>query len=194
MSNYYYYLNGKIISGYVNDYGPLVLKKDLKNEIFELRMNRNDLYKIKNAGWHFSYLGGVDSIKKIKNFSHSEYDNEKYNNEKNIERAINNGCDLYERENGHEHFKGDKRNLKIIYEKLNETYPEYVLKNINKFRDLIHEPTLNSEEANFFKNYFLDTEEYITFLNNQLSNEQKKSKYLYDKVAKLEDIIKKNKL
>ena len=32
-------------------------------------MKRNNLYKIKNSGWHFSYLGGVDKIeKKLKTF------------------------------------------------------------------------------------------------------------------------------
>lgn len=189
VSSHYYYLNGRIISGYVNDYAPLILKKiDLKEKVFELRKKRKDLYKIKNCGWHFSFIGGIDKIReKIKNFSHSEFDNEKYNNKKNIEKAINDGCDLFLRENGHKHFKDDKRSFKIIYEQLDETYPEYILNNQNKFKDLIHKPTLKSDDANFFKNYLSETEEYISYLNNLLSEEKKKSQYLFDKVNLLED-------
>jgi beta-1,4-mannosyl-glycoprotein beta-1,4-N-acetylglucosaminyltransferase len=189
VSSHYYYLNGRIISGYVNDYGPLILKKiDLKEKVFELRKKKKNLYKINNSGWHFSYIGGINKIRdKIKNFSHSEFDNKKYNDEKNIKNAINTGGDLFMRENGHEHFKGDKRSFRIIYEKLDETYPEYILNNQNKFKDLIHEPSPISDESNFFKNYFLDTEEYISYLNNLLSEEKKKTQYLFDKINLLED-------
>lgn len=41
---------------------------------------------IKNGGWHFSYLGGAESIsKKIKSFSHQEYNSPKYTDIQTIE-------------------------------------------------------------------------------------------------------------
>jgi len=62
-------------------------------KIFNYRINRN---YIKRAGWHFSYFGDEQFIKnKILNFAHSEYDDEKFYNKKNIQNSINNGIDLY---------------------------------------------------------------------------------------------------
>ena len=50
-----------------------------------------------NAGWHFSYFGGVDNIKyKIQSYSHQEFNNEKYLD--NIEDKVSEREDIFSRE------------------------------------------------------------------------------------------------
>ncbi|MGN1154116.1 MAG: hypothetical protein ACI4S3_08810 [Candidatus Gastranaerophilaceae bacterium] len=45
----------------------------------KIRMCPNSDNIITDGGWHFSYLGGIDSIvNKIKSFSHQEYNKAKY--------------------------------------------------------------------------------------------------------------------
>jgi len=63
----------------------------------EIREN-NTLSILDNAGWHLSYFGDSSFIKnKLTNFGHQEYNNDFYKNEKNIENAINNNSDLFNR-------------------------------------------------------------------------------------------------
>jgi len=53
---------------------------------------------LKNAGWHFSYLGGIQSIiEKIEAFSHSEFNTNEFKHIPGIEAAIKNGKDLFGR-------------------------------------------------------------------------------------------------
>ena len=64
----------------------------------QLRDGRNLFKRIPRAGWHFSYLGGVEKIKyKIQSFAHTEYNREKYFNAENILKAIDNGKDIFDR-------------------------------------------------------------------------------------------------
>lgn len=94
-----------------------------------LRDDRYEYIRIKNGGWHFSYLGGVDNIiNKIKSFSHSEYNNDKYLNKNKIQDCINNGKDLFD------------RNIKYVYFDINmfkSEYPEYLIENLDKFNKYI---------------------------------------------------------
>lgn len=171
VATYYYFLNGRVVSGYTNDFGPMVINKEILIEtVFDLRKKRQDMEKVMDAGWHFSYLGSSNDIsKKINNFSHSEFDNEQFNNLEKIQKAINNGDDLFSRKKGHKHFKGDLRSFKIIYEDIDNKYPEYILKNKEKFKELIKKPTFSSElEKKTFSKYFNETEDYILNLKNDL--------------------------
>lgn len=55
---------------------------------------------IGNAGWHLSYFGDSDFIRnKLENFGHQEYNNDQFKNEDNINNAIKNGRDLFNRDN-----------------------------------------------------------------------------------------------
>lgn len=95
---------------------------------------------INNGGWHFSYLGGAKKIsEKIKAFSHQEFNNRKNTNIKNIEKALANGDDLFGRE-----YK-----FKVV--PLDETFPEYILENQDKYDNLIFNP-----ETILAKKSFLD--------------------------------------
>ena len=73
------------------------------------------------GGWHFSYLQTPEQIlKKVKSFSHGEFNKENFN-EKHIEEKILNNEDIFGR--------GNK--LKKI--NLDHSYPDYIIKNKDKF-------------------------------------------------------------
>ncbi len=64
----------------------------------ELRDKRNDLPSIKKAGWHFSYLGGLEKIKlKIRSFAHTEFNKEEFLSDENIWKAMEEGKDIFKR-------------------------------------------------------------------------------------------------
>jgi len=88
--------------------------------------NRNPIHVIKDGGWHFSYLGGIEKIiEKIESFHHTEFNAEEYKNPDKIEKAINEGKDIF------------GRNLQYQFVKLDSTFPEYILNNEKKFNHLI---------------------------------------------------------
>ena len=90
---------------------------------------RNKLV-LDDAGWHFSYLGGPEKIAyKIESFSHSEYDNSNIKDKTRIMNRIENGMDLFDRPN----------RPKQVYVEIDESFPEYLKNNIEKFKHLIKE-------------------------------------------------------
>ena len=81
--------------------------------------------QIIKGGWHFSYLQTPQQIlKKIKSFSHGEF-NDGTLNIKNIEKKILNSEDIF------------GRNIKLKKIKIDSTYPEYIVQNKNKYLDWI---------------------------------------------------------
>lgn len=189
VASYYYYLNGRIISGYSNDLGPIVLKvKNLNNKLSEIRRNRINLPIITNGGWHFSYLGGTQKIiEKIKSFSHSEFDQEKYTSIDNLTKNIDAGNDIFFRKKEHEHFKGDMRSFRIIYEDINETYPEFLRNNQKKFNHLIKDEMKKNIISTYeLQNFIKDNENYIFNLNKKIRNSNDKSEFLYKELKILQ--------
>ena len=80
---------------------------------------------VKNAGWHFSFLGDIDMIiKKIESFAHHEYDNDHFKNRERIKEAIKNKVDVFE------------RGMKYSSVKIDYTYPQYILDNIDQFKNM----------------------------------------------------------
>ncbi|HEU0137439.1 MAG TPA: hypothetical protein VFQ50_09115, partial [Flavobacterium sp.] len=54
---------------------------------------------IPNAGWHFSYIGGVQKIvEKLEAFAHTEYNTDHYKDINFIQNTIENGKDVFGRE------------------------------------------------------------------------------------------------
>jgi beta-1,4-mannosyl-glycoprotein beta-1,4-N-acetylglucosaminyltransferase len=81
---------------------------------------------LKDAGWHFTYLGGLDMVKyKIHSFAHQEYNNEYYMNDKRLQKLIQDGVDIFER--GYKY--------KIVG--IDDSFPKYVRENKEKFKKLI---------------------------------------------------------
>lgn len=76
---------------------------------------------IENGGWHFSYLMTPEKIaEKIYNFAHKEF--KIYSDIEHINKQIRLQNDIFLR-----------KNLKFKTVKIDESYPEYIQKNINKF-------------------------------------------------------------
>ena len=111
--------------------------KKLRNDVRAKNVNypfwRFDKEKkikiVKNGGWHFSYLMTAEKIRqKIKSFSHSEFDTEEFTNIKNINNAIETKRDLFNRA----HHKNSFEKIE-----LDSSFPEYILKNSEKFKNWI---------------------------------------------------------
>lgn len=78
------------------------------------------------AGWHFSYLGGIQAIiKKIQSIAHQEFNTLENCNEEQLKRRIEHGDDLFGR--GHKYFGVE----------LDDTFPLYIRNNIQKYQHLI---------------------------------------------------------
>jgi beta-1,4-mannosyl-glycoprotein beta-1,4-N-acetylglucosaminyltransferase len=97
--------------------------KKLKNYSYnELRAQPNN--DIMNGGWHFSYMGGIDSIKtKLSSGDCQSFDNEKLLSQ--IEYNFNNLQDVT--------FNGDR----LTKVKIDDTYPSYLLNNLDKYKHMI---------------------------------------------------------
>jgi len=123
---YSYFLNRlgppslyKDATGYkVNWHGSVVAKyKDVKLKTpFNTRLERySNQGTIPNAGWHFSFMGGVDRVRdKIESFSHAELDSESFKNQKKI--------------------LDDIKSLKLV--KIDDSFPQFVRDNIPYFTKL----------------------------------------------------------
>ena len=79
-----------------------------------------------NAGWHFNNILTPEEISlKLKTFAHTEFAQEKFSSINIIKEKLKKKIDLFERGHGYE----------IV--KLDDSFPDYLLKNINKFKDFI---------------------------------------------------------
>jgi hypothetical protein len=81
-----------------------------------------------DGGWHFSYLGGPDMIRrKLESFSHTELDLPAFKKAAHLENALATGCDLFGREQSFQFVDVD------------ETFPRCILDDRDRFRHLIYE-------------------------------------------------------
>ena len=131
MNFYMYYLNNFMTS---NWFGTRVATyKYLKDKtVDDIREATEDESRISgpiidNGGWHFSYFGGEEMIKKkIESFPHTEHNNEQ--TKSNIESNLESNSDLFNR----------NVSFKVI-EMTEDEYPEYILNNKEKYADWIKE-------------------------------------------------------
>lgn len=82
--------------------GTVMLPKKLIRTAKEARLYRDlpdqDVTVIREGGWHFSYLGGVEKIvEKFESFSHAEYNTPEFKNIESIRQAVNSGRSLFDR-------------------------------------------------------------------------------------------------
>ena len=74
-------------------------KRNCENIRIKPLLKEKNIGILNRGGWHFSYFGGIDFIKnKLNNFSHQEYNNEKYTNNEYIMERIKNNEDLFLRD------------------------------------------------------------------------------------------------
>jgi len=77
-----------------------------------------------SGGWHLSYFGSAEQIQnKIMNFSHQEFNSPQFTDLKKIQDRVEQGTDLYGRENPVEHIPIHKNaNLPIRYDEFLTAY------------------------------------------------------------------------
>ncbi len=121
---YYYYIN---VLKQRDWYGTKILTyKKLKGlSLNEVRGDTSLSIKLPNGGWHFSFMGGKEMVKK-KILSYSARDLAMRNNRviDSIENNINNLIDPF--------FRG-----KLELVQIDNSYPEYLLNNLDKYSHLV---------------------------------------------------------
>lgn len=192
LNSYYYYLNGRLVNIHKFIPGNIVLIKenlDIK-DIYQLRRER--LFEMKKytpsseiaSGWHFSFLGGEKKIiKKLEEYSHSEYNNKTFKNKNRIKRHIENGTDIFERKEGHEHFLGESGVIEIVYAPIDKTYPEYILKNLRKYNKYIKKPNAD-KLSQYYTNLILQKNAVIEEKNKIIMGQNKKLQNPFKKLIK----------
>jgi beta-1,4-mannosyl-glycoprotein beta-1,4-N-acetylglucosaminyltransferase len=100
--------------------------RDLKFKKYPFwRIDKKNL-QIIEGGWHFSFLQSPENIaKKIKSYSHGEFNTKNNTDLEKINQKINNNIDIFDRG-----FKLKKINI-------DKTFPEYILNNKNFLKDWI---------------------------------------------------------
>ena len=81
---------------------------------------------LQNGGWHFSFMYTPEGIsKKFSSYQHLEFDNPDYNNIEIIKSKIAKGEDVL------------GRGYKFSKIKIDKTFPQYLLNNLEKYKDYI---------------------------------------------------------
>ena len=104
-----------------------VKSKNLKYNFFRIDKEKS-IELFDDAGWHFNNLLSPEKIsKKLKTFAHSEFSIDRYSSPDIIKQKIEKKIDLFER--GHQYQKIE----------LDNTYPKFILENLNEFNEFILE-------------------------------------------------------
>ncbi len=109
-------------------YSRFLLKSVNKGPTFTKIRRSNSVKNVLNAGWHFSYLGGIEAIQlKIKSFSHQEFNRPEFTSREHIEKCLASGRDVFDRK--------DHRYLPVPIDK---TFPAYIREHAEELKDLIY--------------------------------------------------------
>ena len=132
-----YFLNGKVFNKEneknIKWIGPSITQFKNFRSFHDERTEARNLFKddrkstkIQNAGWHFTYLGGLKSLNlKIKSTAHTELNTRTINTEKNLKKLINSGV-----------FVGNQK-WKAIYRPLESIFPNYLCNIFHEYPNLI---------------------------------------------------------
>ena len=102
-----------------------IKEKNLKYKFYRIDKEKS-IEIFDNGGWHFNNLMEPKIIsKKLKTFAHSEYSGEEFSSIETIKKKIDEKVDLFNR--------GEKYN----YVKIDDTFPEHLLNNLDKYKDYI---------------------------------------------------------
>jgi len=92
------------------------------------RLDKKFIKVINDGGWHFSYLMNEEAIaQKIMAFAHKEYNKEIFTDTTLIKKKIDNKKDLFD------------RNFTFSKMKLDQTFPEFLLKNKELYKTFIED-------------------------------------------------------
>jgi beta-1,4-mannosyl-glycoprotein beta-1,4-N-acetylglucosaminyltransferase len=102
-----------------------IVSKNLKYSFIRFDKEK-DIEIFLNSGWHFNNVMSPEDISlKLKSFAHSEFSAPEFSSVDIIRKKIEKKIDLFNR--GHEY--------EVL--KLDQNFPEYILKNLEKFQDYI---------------------------------------------------------
>ena len=94
---------------------------------------------MKPAGWHFSYLGGVEAIqRKMKSIAHTEFDTEKRTSLDNIKNTLAKGKSLF---NNYE---------RLLPESIDQSFPQHIQTNQHHFKRLISDVPAGKRPSWFY--------------------------------------------
>ena len=103
--------------------------------------------RIKNAGWHFSYLGGIEAIiKKRQAIAEQHLNNSTNMDPREIENSIMKGKDILGREE-----------LSYRPMLINSSFPKYIRDNKEKYKNLIIKASILNEVSFLLKKLFFKT-------------------------------------
>jgi hypothetical protein len=123
---YYYWLNCKMRDQIWHS-PRIVPARTLANSSAQDIRHTRYARIIGDAGWHFSYLGGVERIRqKIQSFSHQEYNSEKFLNHQWLADAINNPVDLF------------GRGLYYEFVPIDSSFPHAIIADPDRYKALVH--------------------------------------------------------
>jgi len=95
-------------------------------EVQQVRGSRDYDYKtvIDDGGWHFSFLGDREHIRqKIESYGHIEFNNDLIKSDENIDKAINEGRDVFGRPQ-----------VQFETVAIDDSFPKFVIDNLDKYR------------------------------------------------------------
>ena len=99
--------------------------KNLKYKFYRIDKEKS-IEIFDNGGWHFTNLMQPELIsKKLKTFAHNEFSGDQFSSTEIIKKKIEKKVDLFNR--GH----------KYSYVKIDDTFPKYLIKNLEKYKDFI---------------------------------------------------------
>lgn len=131
MAFHYYYLNCKNVGKEPWWNGTIALSGE-QFQLFDpqtIRNNRFDYKAVENAGWHFSYLGGIQQIrKKIISFAHRELNMSHLVEENFIAQRVKNAEDIFYRPG-----------MIFQYQSI-RSYPWFIQKMMLRFPSLVRFP------------------------------------------------------
>ena len=138
---YYYKLNIKSVTEAEGNWpGSRICKKKNLKSFFKFRLlkkkninypwwridKERSIQLITDGGWHFTYLMNASGIaNKINSAAHTEFNKEKFKSIEFIEENIKNLKDPFD------------RGYKLTKVLIDETYPEYIRKNLNNYKNWI---------------------------------------------------------
>ena len=126
MKYYYYYVNCRVT---FDTKGTLATPFGDLGDPTWMRKPGRGMPVVESAGWHFSYLGGPDRVRdKIKAGCHTFLDTPRFTDDEWLASCIDGLHDLFDREQSYR------------WVEIDHTYPEHLLKNLDRFAHLTHQP------------------------------------------------------
>lgn len=122
--SYNYFINCQSVGDWIGTKG--VKYKHFDRLVAEQIRQSTEFDTVENGGWHFSFLGGMDSvINKIQSFSHQEHNKQAILDEDRLSLNLNNALDIF------------NRPFEYKFVKIDNTYPKYLRENLAVFAKYI---------------------------------------------------------